>query len=585
MNTRRAVTTLTLAAALAVSADRHAPAAEAEQTDEMEIVVTARPLRPDAVVVDEEEITSSPGDSLADVLHWSGVIDIYRRGSGQAQADLGFRASTFEQTGVFIDGVPVRAPQTGHFLLDLPLGGAELEAVEVSALPWGPDGLAGSVNIVLKPPAEKRLELEAGAGDYGLWRAGLAASTPGAGVWGAFEHSDGYRPDTDYDSFSAGAVVEMKEFLSSRALVAWSSRRFGANDFYAPYLSWEETETALATWRGRTDSGPWTTEPSLSYRRYWDRFVLERDNPTSSENIHTSHAFGGAVGFTRGLSAGRLRVSFEGRGASLVSTALGERDWSAGGISTSLNTSGEDVDADVGLRFDAHSQYSAQVCPLLSLKWRPYERLALRASASRAFREPSFTELYYPDLGGNVGNPDLEVESAWNLGLATEWRTDGFEAAAKLFARREDSLIDWVKDDPSDPQWQPMNIGESNVLGAEARVTLGRSHGRLGFSYAYLDRDADYGGKLSKYALNFPEHRLEARGSLSAGPWHTSVRLGYFSRTDGQEYTLLDGGVSFSQDRWEAFVSFTNLFDEDYKEVGGVPMPGVCVRGGVRCRF
>ena len=591
-------------AALLVFGGTHALAAETEEPEEIaDVVVTARPFRPDSVVVGEEEISSSPGESLADVLHWSGVIDVYRRGSGSVQADPGFRASTFEQTGVFVDGVSVRDPQTGHFLLDVPLGRGQVEAIEVSSLPWGPDGLAGSVNFVLKTPAEKKLELEAGGGEHGLWRAGVAASTPGAGVWGSFERSDGYRPDTDYDAGSVAALVT-SEFLSSRALVAWSNRRFGANDFYGSFPTfdeWEETETFLATWSARTESGAWTIRPSLSYRQHRDHFLLERDDPSIYENEHTSDTWGGQVAFERGVAGGRLGVSVEGRSASLDSSNLGERDWSAGGISASLGSTGDALDVDVGVRADAHSRFSSEVCPLASLRWRPSEEFALRASVSRAFREPSFTELYYSDPQ-NVGNPDLDVETAWNIQVAADFSAFGARWTASAFSRREDELIDWVSDDASDPTtfpWHPENMGETSVLGAEARVAFGRSEEtmseKVSFSYSQLHRDADYGGKSSKYALNFPEHRFEVRARVARGPLRASARLAYFSRTDGQEYTLLDGSVSCSTGGWEVYVSFTNLLDKDYKEVvplpagsarwEGVPMPGRWVTGGLRRRF
>jgi len=579
-----------LAAGLVTIVTGHALAAESEEPEDIpDVVVTARPLRPDAVVVGEEEITSSPGGSLADVLHWSGVMDVYRRGSGSVQADPGFRASTFEQTGVFVDGVSVRDPQTGHFLLDLPIGRGQLEAVEVSPLAGGPDGLAGSVNLVLKTPAENSLELESRGGEHGLWRTGVAASTPGAGVWGAFEHSDGYRPGTDYDAGSVAALVT-SEFLSSRTLVAWSSRRFGANDFYVnlpAFDEWEETETFLATWSGRAESGPWTIRPSLSYRQHRDHFLLDRYGRSSYENEHSSDTWGGQVAFEREVAGGLFRASVEGRSASLDSSNLGERDWSAGGVSASLGTKGNALDVEVAIRADAHSRFSSELCPLASIRWRPSEELALRASVSRAFREPSFNELYYSDPQ-NVGNADLDVETAWNVQLAADLSALGARWTLSAFSRREDELIDWVRS-PSTPPWRSMNMGEADVLGGEGRVTFGRSEGeaseKLSLSYGRLHRDADYGGLESKYALNFPEHRFEARASCRRGALRLSVRLGYFLRTDGQEYTLLDGGLSWALGRWTASLAVTNALDKDYQEVGGVPMPGSVLTGGLVCRF
>src|SRR5215471_18583195 len=46
--------------------------------------------------------------------------------------------------------------------------------------------------------------------------------------------------------------------------------------------------------------------------------------------------------------------------------------------------------------------------------------LRLRASVSRAFRLPTYTDLYYNDPA-NVGNPRLKPESAWGFEAGPEW--------------------------------------------------------------------------------------------------------------------------------------------------------------------
>jgi outer membrane receptor protein involved in Fe transport len=53
---------------------------------------------------------------------------------------------------------------------------------------------------------------------------------------------------------------------------------------------------------------------------------------------------------------------------------------------------------------------------------------------------------------------------------------------------------------------------------------------------------------------------------------------------DGQQYWLVGARVSRTLGRLDAFVEGSNLLDETYREVAGVPMPGRWLSVGVRVR-
>jgi outer membrane receptor protein involved in Fe transport len=50
--------------------------------------------------------------------------------------------------------------------------------------------------------------------------------------------------------------------------------------------------------------------------------------------------------------------------------------------------------------------------------------LRLRASASRGFRLPTYTDLYYSDPA-NRGNPSLKPESGWDFEFGPQWNSGG----------------------------------------------------------------------------------------------------------------------------------------------------------------
>ena len=66
----------------------------------------------------------------------------------------------------------------------------------------------------------------------------------------------------------------------------------------------------------------------------------------------------------------------------------------------------------------------------------------LRASISRAFRVPSYTELYYEDPA-NIGNPNLRPERAWNYEGGIDWTPSSrWHGDLTVFERRELDGID-----------------------------------------------------------------------------------------------------------------------------------------------
>jgi outer membrane receptor for ferrienterochelin and colicins len=67
-----------------------------------------------------------------------------------------------------------------------------------------------------------------------------------------------------------------------------------------------------------------------------------------------------------------------------------------------------------GIRFDEHSVYGSAISPKVGLLYKAAERTRLRTSIGRAYRAPTMTELYQPDIiFGPVifrSNPDLKPE-------------------------------------------------------------------------------------------------------------------------------------------------------------------------------
>ena len=78
-----------------------------------------------------------------------------------------------------------------------------------------------------------------------------------------------------------------------------------------------------------------------------------------------------------------------------------------------------------GVREEVYGHRQSQISPTVSGGYWMSTRLKFRASASRAFRLPSYTDLYYHDPA-NIGSPNLRPERAWS-----------YEGGADIYIRRD----------------------------------------------------------------------------------------------------------------------------------------------------
>ena len=114
-------------------------------------------------IISSEEIKNSGANNLADLLQQVTGVDIRRRGTGGAQADLYIRGGSFDQTLLLIDGIKVEDAQTGHHTLNLALPMEVIERIEIikgsAARVYGQNAFTGAVNIVTKDAVQNEVSL------------------------------------------------------------------------------------------------------------------------------------------------------------------------------------------------------------------------------------------------------------------------------------------------------------------------------------------------------------------------------------------------------------------------------------------
>ncbi|RMH23672.1 MAG: TonB-dependent receptor [Gemmatimonadetes bacterium] len=560
-----------------------------------------------AQVVTAAELAALPVRSISEALTWAFGVDLDAR--SPAQADVSIRGASFEQVVVLVDGVRASDPQTGHFDLDLTVPLEEVERIEVLRGPasslYGPDALGGVIHIVTRSGAGDAASagVAVGQGDSGGIRAGLeggsfgerrgaaalelgradGAAVRAAGDWAV---GDGHRSGTDFDVRRLRASAATRIGGARLHLAAgWAERAFGADGFYAPFPSWEETVTRTASAGAQVPSGRWSLEPRAWWRAHDDDFVLKRDDPAFYRNVHTSSQAGAEVVVRRALGgASGLALGGEWVHESLESTRLGDRTQDRRALFAEGLVRAGRGQVRAGLRVDDFESFGTFVAPSASAAVPLGGGLQARAAVGRAFRAPTWTERYYVDPA-NRGRPDLSPERAWTLEGGLDWAARAVAVRLTVFRRSTRDLIDWART-PAGDVWETRNVESADFTGLEvevARLRLGPARLDVGASTISVDEEGAPGFE-SKYALRPVDRRLNVRLSAPLGARaHAAMALLRARRREQDAFTRLDLRLAFDLVEGGAvFVDVRNALDASYEDITRSPAPGRSLSVGLR---
>ncbi|HEX2167097.1 MAG TPA: TonB-dependent receptor, partial [Longimicrobiales bacterium] len=414
------------------------------------LIAGAASLTRSVDVFDRAAIDALPARSVSDVIARALGADLLAR--SPAQADLSIRGGSFEQILVLVDGVPVNDRQTGHFHLDLAVPLDAVERIEVLRGPasaiHGSSAIGGVVNIVTRR-GRPEVVARAQGGSFGSYAVGAGAGLTTGGlsarVDADVDASNGHRDGTDHRATQARVTLGGPLGPGMvQAAAGYAARDFGANEFYAPYDSYEETRTAVASLAWRSRPATLVLEPRLSFRQHDDDFILVRDDPSLYRNRHTTRETGAEL-VARWQAGGRIALAAGGEAhrSEIESNSLGERheDQVAGFAEAAIGDEGSAL-LTLGLRLDNHSTFGTFLSSSAAAAYRLSPGFLLRASAGSGFRAPSWTDRYYEDPA-NIGSPDLDPERFWTGELGAAWSAGPLSLDIAGFIRHADDLIDW----------------------------------------------------------------------------------------------------------------------------------------------
>lgn len=247
-----------------------------------------------------------------------------------------------------------------------------------------------------------------------------------------------------------------------------------------------------------------------------------------------------------------------------------------------------------GLRHDRYSDFGGTTNPRIALVWDAAHDLTAKLLAGRAFRAPSFVELYSINNPVQTGNPALQPETVGTVEAALTWeaRRDT-RINVSVFSYRMQDIVRPVPNATPGTGSTTANTGGQHGKGIELELVWDVTRNlRLSGNHAYQRAIDEASGKDAGYA---PHRHLYARADWRfSGGWLSSLQLNRVAgrkRAAGDDraaipdYTTVDLTLRTTGSRaaWEFAASARNLFNATVLEPSlapglalpyDLPMPG-----------
>ncbi len=238
-----------------------------------------------------------------------------------------------------------------------------------------------------------------------------------------------------------------------------------------------------------------------------------------------------------------------------------------------------------GLRYDHYSDVGSTFNPRLALVWQASQNLTGKLLYGRAFRAPSYRELYMNNNRFIQGNPDLQPEIVDTGELALDWQASStLHLAFNLFYYRARDKIDFL--DSANNVAIANNANRWRGFGTEFELRWKLSpRAALLFNYAWAEAEnQDRNESIEIY----PHHQAYLRHDWLLMPnWYLDTQLRWtadrriVSTTSdthpAADYVLMDFTLRYKpqpKSGWNIAFGVRNVFDKDAYERENVPLAG-----------
>ena len=539
-------------------------------------------------IITRDEIDQAGTATLPELLQRKAGVEIRATGGAGQPAGVFIRGASSQHTLVLVDGLRLGSATAGSPAFEnIPL--SMIERIEIVKGPlsglYGSDAIGGVIQIFTRNLDRPRLEAGVGVGTD-------SAVTVNVGVT-AVENKTSVTLNAGYRQVRARSATnaDAPSFIFNPDRDPYKNSNVSVN---LSHTLWQGETISLNAWqsRGTThfDSGP-DDDPInrqtlsgvgvSSVNQIMDNWTSRVNIGQTTDDIRITSSFPGtfkteqnqAVWINEFKNArGSSSAGVEWREEKVASTTdYDKKKRKTGSLFTSylerFGQSGEQQ-IDFSLRRDEEDQFGRRNTGSAAYGIQLMPALLVYARAGRAFRAPSFNDLYYPGFS----NPNLKPERSEQAEIGARWNSAAIRASLVRFDNRIEDLIA-----PDFISFTPVNIRKARIKGWElsADTTL-LGIGIKAALTAQQPIDADTGRQLRSRAKLF--------GSISAnhtiGKWQLGSDLvasgrrydssieSAGSRMGG--YAVVNARIGYQVNKmWAVEINAQNIADRKYELARG----------------
>ena len=231
-------------------------------------------------------------------------------------------------------------------------------------------------------------------------------------------------------------------------------------------------------------------------------------------------------------------------------------------------------------RVDMRTGRPIVLAPQFNAVWTAHTMIQLNAQIGRAFRDPSFDELYFRGPGIS-GNESLRPEDGWSGSLSVRLSTPkvrGLLVEFGIYAQRYDRLILFLPIDAF--RVQASDELSADIAGSEARVRIPLGKARFELNHHYQWHQDQSGRPLPYrpiHRLNWlTDYRFEAITVYLSGLIQGIVKSDRFGYRELPSYATVSTGITWTIGAgFSLSAELQNAFDErQLFDVIHRPLPG-----------
>ena len=234
----------------------------------------------------------------------------------------------------------------------------------------------------------------------------------------------------------------------------------------------------------------------------------------------------------------------------------------------------------IALRHDDNDAFENRSTGNIAWGYEFSEQLQFNASYGTAYAAPTFNDLYYSDIWGSIGNPNLTPEKSKSIEFGLRGKQGWGHWSLNAFRTSIKGLIEWVEITPMSFTYTPQNVSKARIKGLEGSISSRLAGWDISGNLTLLDPRNTVTDKqlLQRHKRTLRINIDRDFGNIHIGATLQARSYHYKDASNTERasgFATVDLRASHQlTSNWELGAEVSNLFDKEYEAIKGFNTEG-----------